>query len=37
MDAMSSYMASIQQQQPPPPPSPNPVPEMDKQCVNDVI
>ncbi|KAG2214634.1 hypothetical protein INT45_003122 [Circinella minor] len=37
MDAMSSYMASIQQQQPPPPPSPNPVPEMDKQRVNDVI
>ena len=37
MDAMSSYMASIQQQQPPPSPTPNPVPEMDKQCMNHVI
>ena len=35
MDAMSAYMASVQQQQPPPPP--NPAPEMDKQRVNDVI
>ncbi|KAG2210799.1 hypothetical protein INT45_013090 [Circinella minor] len=32
MDAMAAYMASIQQQQPP-----NPAPEMDKQCVSDVI
>ncbi|KAG2216363.1 hypothetical protein INT45_001615 [Circinella minor] len=37
MDAMSAYMASIQQQQLPPPPSQNPVPEMDRERVNFVI
>ncbi|KAG2216127.1 hypothetical protein INT45_001975 [Circinella minor] len=37
MDAMSAYMASIQQQQLPPPPSQNPAPEMDRERVNFVI
>ena len=36
MDAMSAYLADLQQQQLPPPPH-NPAPEMDKERVNDVI
>ena len=36
MDAMSAYLASIQQQQLPPPPS-NPAPEVDRNSVNFVI
>ena len=36
MDAMSAYLATIQQQQLPPPPV-HTAPEMDKERVNDVI
>ncbi|KAG2209902.1 hypothetical protein INT45_000761 [Circinella minor] len=37
MDAMSAYMASIQQQELPPPPSQNPAPEMNRERVNFMI